>query len=360
LYEFIELNRDELIASVRERIAQTSGPAPTEDQLAGIPLFLTQLVARLRESEGAERGVSPSIADTAVARGRSYSPRPESMTTRIVHDYGAICQTLTQYAVDHGLQISPKHFQMMNRALDEAIAGAIAEYTARREESRDEQEIEDIGVLAHELRNSLSAAMMAFSLFKDGVVPLVGKTADVLERNLLRAQTLIDRSLAGIRLEKSGLTLSRCSLREILDDVMASAMLHAERRRIQVVLKLADLGEIVVDRHLMTSAISNLVQNAIKFTHERGVVTLSARSDATVAVISVEDECGGLPVGKDLFRPFVQGGADRSGLGLGLTIVQRTVRAHEGVIKVDDRPGVGCVFRIEIPAGGPTVHSPAV
>jgi signal transduction histidine kinase len=94
-----------------------------------------------------------------------------------------------------------------------------------------------------------------------------------------------------------------------------------------------------------------LVQNAFKFTREGGSVTLRARATMTRVSIGVEDECGGLPSGKheELFRPFEQQGADRGGLGLGLTICKRAAEANAGRIRVHDLPAKGCVFTLDLP-----------
>jgi signal transduction histidine kinase len=105
------------------------------------------------------------------------------------------------------------------------------------------------------------------------------------------------------------------------------------------------------DWHLLASAVSNLLQNAFKFTRAHGRVTLSTSVTADRVLIEVADECGGLPPGKaqDLFRPFVQGSPDRSGLGLGLAIARNAAHANGGDIRVLDVPGTGCVFTIDLP-----------
>jgi signal transduction histidine kinase len=80
-------------------------------------------------------------------------------------------------------------------------------------------------------------------------------------------------------------------------------------------------------------------------------VRLTTRVVDERVLIDVEDECGGLPPGKaeDLFRPFEQRGADRSGLGLGLAICLRRVEANGGRLRVRDVPGRGCVVTVELP-----------
>ena len=68
-------------------------------------------------------------------------------------------------------------------------------------------------------------------------------------------------------------------------------------------------------------------------------------------MIEVEDNCGGLPPGdaERMFQPFTQDSADKSGLGLGLSICRRSVEAIGGVLSVRNRPGVGCVFTVDLP-----------
>jgi C4-dicarboxylate-specific signal transduction histidine kinase len=80
-------------------------------------------------------------------------------------------------------------------------------------------------------------------------------------------------------------------------------------------------------------------------------VSLRAVATDKVVLIEVEDQCGGLPPGKaaDLFRPFEQRGADRTGLGLGLSISRKSVEANGGELRVRDIPGTGCMFTIELP-----------
>ena len=78
---------------------------------------------------------------------------------------------------------------------------------------------------------------------------------------------------------------------------------------------------------------------------------LRARAEQGRLLIETEDECGGIPQGKsDLFQAFGdRRGGDRSGLGLGLSIARKAVRAHRGEISIRNMPGKGCVFIIDLP-----------
>jgi signal transduction histidine kinase len=105
------------------------------------------------------------------------------------------------------------------------------------------------------------------------------------------------------------------------------------------------------DPDMLLSAVGNLLQNAFKFTQHHTDVSLNAYAAADRIRIDVEDSCGGLPSGdtEEMFLPFTQNGADKSGVGLGLSICRRSVEANNGVLSVRDLPGSGCVFTIDLP-----------
>jgi hypothetical protein len=102
---------------------------------------------------------------------------------------------------------------------------------------------------------------------------------------------------------------------------------------------------------MLLSAVGNLLQNGFKFTRPNTEVLLSAYAVADRIRIEIEDHCGGLPVGfaDNVFLPFNQRSSDKSGLGLGLSICRRSIEANNGVLRVLDIPGSGCVFTIELP-----------
>jgi signal transduction histidine kinase len=97
--------------------------------------------------------------------------------------------------------------------------------------------------------------------------------------------------------------------------------------------------------------LSNLLQNAFKFTARRTEVTLTAYGSADRVRIDVADHCGGLQSGEAeaMFLPFVQTAGDKTGLGLGLSICRRSVEANGGLLSVRNHPGTGCVFTIDLP-----------
>ena len=97
--------------------------------------------------------------------------------------------------------------------------------------------------------------------------------------------------------------------------------------------------------------VGNLLQNAFKFTRPRTTVTLRVGASAERVLIEIQDECGGLPAGNvnELFRPFEQRSADRTGVGLGLAFSRWGVEANNGRLYARNLPNRGCVFTVDLP-----------
>ena len=354
-YEFLALHRTEIIARTRAKVAARNAPLPPTEELEhGATLFLAQLTDTLRrEQETAERPTSGEMAQSAIRHGGEL--RQAGFTVaQVVHDYGDVCQAVTELAIERGVSISADEFRTLNRCLDEAIAQAVTEHARLRELSLSDRGTERLGFFAHELRNLLSNAMLAFEVLKGGTVGVGGSTGMLLGRNLVALRDLIDRSLVAVRLEAGLQRRERVPLAELMEEVALAAPVEAKARGLQLtVIPVTTPGAIDVDRQLITAALANLLQNAFKFTRPNGQVVL--RTDTTTAtgrvLIDVEDECGGLPQGKagGLFVPFEQRSANRTGLGLGLAIARESVESNGGVIRTRNLPGKGCIFTIDLP-----------
>jgi signal transduction histidine kinase len=348
LHEFLSANRAAIIARTRAKVAERPAPRATEEELEkGIPLFLDQLIDTLRLSRASSNGIEKG----ATLHGRELLKRGFSVA-QVVHDYGGVCQAVTELAGETNAAITVDEFHTFNRCLDDAIAQAVTEYTRTREQSMADESTERFGSLAHELRNALGCAMLSFQTLRTGSVGLGGSTAALLGRSLSRLSSLIDSSVAEVRLEKGIGAPERVSVCELLEEVEVGASMEANARGLSLAVTRVEHGiDVVVDRQLLAAAVANLLQNAIKFTRPKGNVSLTASSTKDRVLIEVEDQCGGLPPGKigELFRPFSQRGSNQKGLGLGLSISRRSVEANGGKIRVRDIPGIGCVFTIDLP-----------
>jgi signal transduction histidine kinase len=354
LLAFIRKNRDELIRRSREKVRARSSPRATPEEIeSGVPLFLTQFTELLSTTKQThEEKPATAAIDTSATRHGNEMLRRGFTIAQVVRDYGDICQAVTELAGEQAAEFSTSEFHVLNLCLDNAISEAVTEYARQREQNLADEESERLGFFAHELRNLISTATMSFQVLKGGTVAIGGSTGRVHERSLTALRVLVDRSLAEVRLASGQHLKSRVLVAEFIEEIEVAAALDAKARNVDLTVAPVEYGIAVeADRQLLASAVANLLQNAFKFTHPRGHVSLRARKNANRVLIEVEDECGGLPPGKaeDLFRPFERRGGDRTGLGLGLAISRKSVGANGGEIQVKNLPGKGCVFTIDLP-----------
>jgi signal transduction histidine kinase len=352
LHTFIELNRDAIIARTQDRVRNRPWPsvAPGEAE-HGVPLFLTQLAETLRLETSADPFPADAIGAAAARRGGELL-RSGFSVSQVVHDYGDICQTITALAVEHRAPVSVEEFQILNRCLDTAIAEAVTEHARGTAAARSDAELERLGRAAHEMRDDLNTAVLAFHALKRGAVAINGSTGAVLGRSLMNLREVIDRTLSEVRLEVGKQARARLAVVRFIDDIAATGLLHSEYRGIQFTIEPVDHTLwIDADPHLLGSAVMNLLHNAFKNTPSGGRVVLRVGAEQGRLLIDTEDECGGLAHDTtDPFQAFGERrGRDRSGLGMGLSIARQAVRAHGGEIRIRDMPGKGCVFTIDIP-----------
>ena len=335
----------------------------------GIPMFLAQLIRTLEIEQtsrpmnsllvsGPAGGQSENseLGKSATKHGRELSDHGYTIE-QVVHDYGDLCQAITDLAFELGEPIEVNEFRTLNRCLDNAIADAVNEFSRQRRLINDdkvEQAMNQrLGSLVHELRIHNNAAKYAVRAIKSGQVGFSGATGYVLERSLDGIERILSRSFAEVRLA-AGLPANHelIVISDFIADVKTSFAFEALSRKCNFSAAVVGMGLAVeADRDLLFSALGNLLQNAFKFTHHGSKVTLTAYAEAGNVLIDIQDHCGGLGIGnkEDLFLPFRRMADEKSGLGLGLAITRRSVEANNGVLSVRDIPGSGCVFTITLP-----------
>jgi signal transduction histidine kinase len=371
MHHFLSESRDELIERCKAKVARRPRRAATAQQLAnGIPIFLEQLTRTLAAEEGGnllegQRISGPAGGDRAALSliGVTASEHGQALmklgytVDQVVHDYGDLCQAITDLAVERSEPFSVEQFRILNRCLDNAIADAVTAFTARREVTMSRQQADSenqrVGVLVHELRNLLQTATLAFTALESGMVPIGGSTGALLKRSLGGLAGLLDHTLGEIR-ERVGPSdpAHAFSLAEFVADATRIAALESAARGCRLSVPAVEPGMALAGhRDHLLAALVNLLQNAFKFSHAHSTVVLHAHAAGDRVLIDVADHCGGLPAGFEgrMFQPFTQGGFDRSGLGLGLSIARRTLEADGGSLTVRDVPGVGCVFTMSLP-----------
>ncbi len=371
LREFLSTNHDELVSHCRAKVAlRPGGGQPPAELEHGIAALIDQLIQML-DAEGTNAGgatttrLNADIGRTAEQHGTDLLRRGFSVD-QVVHDYGDLCQSLTELAHEKHAPISVAEFHTFNRCLDVAIANSVTEFARRRDQTISDASAqtmnERLGYLAHEMRNLLNTATLAFHAIKSGNVACSGATGTVLGQSLSALRTVVDRSLADVRLT-AGLEPRReaIAIDELLAELHSGFALEAADRGLTYHTS-CDPGLVVdADRQMLSSAIANLVLNALKFTHPSTRVELSARAARDRILIAVADECGGITeaTSEQLFRPFAQKSADRSGLGLGLSISRRSIEANGGTLQVRNHDNLGCIFTIDLSRAAKTTSDPA-
>ena len=369
MHEFLRNNRDELVARCKHKVAKRARRAATEQQLAnGIPLFLDQLMRTLEAEEaneddesmrisGASGGDSQALSEmgvSAAAHGKQLLSLGFSVD-QVVHDYGDLCQAITDLAFERDAPFTIDEFRTLNRCLDNAIADAVTEFSFQRDSAiareHDAAANERLGFLVHELRNALGTAVMSVSALEAAHMTVGGATGAVLKRSHASLKVLIDRALDEVR---SGMPdeTTTFPVDAFVSDAGDAARLGAQSAGVLFSVRSVDPTlAIRGNRDLLLAALGNILQNAFKFTRPHSEVTLKAYAFGEHVLIDVVDHCGGLPAGsaEKIFTPFKQRSDDKSGLGLGLSIARNSVVSDSGTLAVRDVPGTGCVFTISLP-----------
>ncbi|HET6402363.1 MAG TPA: HAMP domain-containing sensor histidine kinase [Candidatus Kapabacteria bacterium] len=359
LYEFLTRERDTILTAAKQKASEARwARISTDAEGDGWGVFYDDLTGLLKtEERGAADGAKSAEPAIPERKGKEYL-RLGYAISEVVQSFSIIYQAITESAVKLAYEITPDDFTKLNASFDSAVAEVITEFGKVQTEAQDAQtdaqdqrEAERLGSLAHELRNSLQSATITLEMIEGGIIDVKSKTGGVLHSSLESMTELIDRALAEVRLQiEPAVRLRKIRLFDVLSEVGVTAGYQARMRKLTLRMQAGSGLEVLVDRHLLISALSNLIQNALKFTKPNGTIQVRARQDKDRVLIEVEDECGGLP-GKieDLFEPGVQKAEDKTGMGLGLTISRQAVERNKGELRVQNLPGKGCIFIIDLP-----------
>jgi hypothetical protein len=202
---FLRDNRAEIIKRTRAKVAARSSPPANATELEeGVPLFLSQLSATLEEPgmgvdgqpTGPSRASRPPIGETAAKHGRDLL-RFGFTIDQVVHDYGDVCQVVTELAEERSATLSVAEFRTLNRCLDNAIAGAVTAWSDERDRAHADQTNKASKVtdtLMRDLGRLVERANASVDVIREGRIGIGGATGDLLRHALLEMRVLLEKA----------------------------------------------------------------------------------------------------------------------------------------------------------------------
>ena len=213
--------------------------------------------------------------------------------------------------------------------------------------------------LVHELNTPLTSILASSELLETEVSD---DTLQSLVQNIRRSSQNLEQRIGElIDLARGEVGMSKINavpldLGVILKEIVSEMKPVGEGKGLKIELELEQLPEILGDRSRLRQVMSNLLNNAIKFTVKGGVKVRGKVYDQGNVLVEVEDSGRGMEEDevKDLFDPYrrkVRAGERLSGLGIGLALARQFVELHRGQIWVTSQPGKGSIFRFTLPVG---------
>ena len=249
-------------------------------------------------------------------------------------------------------------FSATSSSFDHGHVLTVRDVTAARELERARTEF--VATASHELRTPLTSIYgAAQTLLGRGDLPEQRRTElmRIIEQESTQLARVVDQLLLSARLDRGTLTHTSgpCDVRALSESVLTAA---EARKPSQVTLSLvapATLPPVECDEGLLRQVLSNLVDNAIKYSPAGGLIELRVEDSHDDVRISVHDQGLGIPVSEQgrIFDKFYRLDADMSrgvgGSGLGLHISRELVEQMSGTISVDSVPGTGSTFTVTLP-----------
>jgi len=214
--------------------------------------------------------------------------------------------------------------------------------------------------ISHELKTPVGAlALLAETLLDEDDPVVTKRLVERLTTEAFRVGNTIDDLLELSRLEvATGLATDEVSVASFLAAATDRVLPAAEQRAIEIAVE-EPPGRLTVvgDRRQLVSAVTNLLDNAVKYSEPGSEIDVRARTDGTWVDVTVRDHGIGIPR-RDLERIFERfyrvdraRSRETGGTGLGLAIVRHVASNHRGEVRVESREGVGSTFTLRLPAG---------
>lgn len=293
--------------------------------------------------------------ESALGAGTTFSLRLPLRPTAPDADLRAQLDKTTQQALvyAHDMQILYRKLQQTNREL--------ASTNAQLEQAN-KLKTDFLSVISHEMRSPFVAIDLALQTFPrygtDNLLPEQSELLEQLKQSTQNARQMVDRlvAYAGLLSKQGRLNLELLNVGDLINETISTIRPLSRKRQQSLTTEVTEaLASVMADRERVSEAIWHLVHNAIKFTPERGQITVRAFVDAERLVIEVQDTGIGIPQEQQgrLWQAFGQlsdalkRGVE--GLGLGLAFVHYVAVAHHGDVILRSAPGEGSTIGFWLP-----------
>jgi len=275
-------------------------------------------------------------------------------------------QVVTKTGEIRDVAIKANLLEVRGKKLLQGIFRDITERKEAEEKLKETMEIKSrfISMVSHELRTPLTSMKEAISIVSDEVAGKINKDQrhflNIAKRNIDRLARLINEVLDFQKLEagKMRANIQENDINEVVGEVQKTMLSSAKKKGIGILLELDDnLPKIRFDRDKIIQVLTNLIDNAVKVTPEKGQVSVFVQHKGEDLVIRVSDTGMGIPKEDlpkifDRFHQVHQPGQQIKGTGLGLPIVKKIVMMHGGRIEVESEVGQGTTFTAFLPLDG--------
>lgn len=341
-----------------------------------LDLFACSGLTEAQQAEIARVRFGDAICGTVAAQRRSMVAtriqHSEDSTVSLVKGYGVTAYACNPLVADGELlgtlsfaSRTRNHFEddeiEFLETITHYVTGAYVRWRLLEDlRTADRKKDEFLAMLAHELRNPLAPIRTGLEVMK-----MTGELTDRLERiratmqrQLDQLVTLVNDLIDVSRITRGKLRLRpvRCQVRDIVKSATEASLPGIEEAGHRFEVSMPDGNvELDADPHRLAQVISNLLNNAAKYTPRGGVIGLAATVEEGKLAIRVKDTGKGIPAGmlERIFEMFAQidsPAIDHGGLGIGLTLVKSLVQMHGGSVRAESAgPGEGSTFHLLLP-----------
>jgi len=244
----------------------------------------------------------------------------------------------------------------LNRTLEKRINDAMKELEENQRQLMQSEKLAALGQIAagmaHELRNPLtSIKILLYSLIEEfNINEKRPEDVEVIKGEIGKMEELIRRFLDFAR--PSSPVLEKVNVNEVIEGVISLFGYQMKENDIVLRMNLSPKAEIMADKDHLRQLFLNLILNAIQAMPQGGELRIKTRISDGVLITTIRDTGGGIPksIMDRIFEPFFT--TKEEGIGLGLSIVDRIVKEHNGRIEVESTPGEGTEFKVYLQIGG--------